>query len=392
MKGLVLGGCGLQGEPIAYGLTKLGYEIKTVDSNGSPDVYLDMGQLKSFGAYLDKFKPDFCVSALPYFLNREIAIKCIDKKISWFDLGGHVATTKFINTYGKDAKCNVMTDLGLAPGLVNILGLTLLYEYPHSHKLSMYCGGIPSPVFRDSSGPLKYGLTWSTKGLVNEYLDPCTILSNSLLYEVPGLSGLEKFSVPGMGELEAFHTSGGIGTFFDKLDYDKLAIKECSYKTLRWPGHRNAIQSISSLCNHDREKVADYIEVICPDFRKYNYKDVVVIVVALDLINKVKKVSHTAKIQKVVKILGDTNKKEEKPSNFGKLISINPKDFKQLKEQVPKYSAMQKATAFSCVSMIEVVNKYCQNIKGTLSYTDFVSVCGSMELFVQTMSNFGIQL
>lgn len=115
---------------------------------------------------------------------------------------------------------------GVAPGAVSILGAHLMSREA-CRSLHIRVGAIPlQPTNR-----LGYSLTWSTEGLVNEYLKPCPAIEHSLpIY----LSPLQ--DVVQVGLFEAFNTSGGAGTLPITM-LDKLA--DLTYKTIRWPGHRN---------------------------------------------------------------------------------------------------------------------------------------------------------
>jgi saccharopine dehydrogenase-like NADP-dependent oxidoreductase len=81
---------------------------------------------------------------------------------------------------------------------------------------------------------LKYNLTWSTDGLINEYCNPCDAIVHGKRREVLPLEGLEHFSIDGV-RYEAFNTSGGLGTLCETLDGRVAAL---DYKTVRYVGHR----------------------------------------------------------------------------------------------------------------------------------------------------------
>ncbi|MBH9710728.1 saccharopine dehydrogenase family protein, partial [Burkholderia contaminans] len=73
--------------------------------------------------------------------------------------------------------------------------------------LRMRVGALP----RYPSNSLRYNLTWSTEGLINEYCNPCEAIVDGQLTSVPALEGYETFALDGV-EYEAFNTSGGLGT------------------------------------------------------------------------------------------------------------------------------------------------------------------------------------
>ena len=82
---------------------------------------------------------------------------------------------------------------------------------------------------------MKYNLTWSTDGLINEYGNLCEAIHDGRLIEVLPLEGLEHFSLDGV-DYEAFNTSGGLGTLCETL---QKKVRTLDYKTVRYTGHRD---------------------------------------------------------------------------------------------------------------------------------------------------------
>jgi saccharopine dehydrogenase-like NADP-dependent oxidoreductase len=116
------------------------------------------------------------------------------------------------------------------------------------------------PLF--PSNALKYNLTWSTPGLINEYCNPCEVIYDGELREVLPLEGYEQFSLDGV-TYEAFNTSGGLGTLCETL---KDRVDNLNYKTIRYPGH---CELIKFLCNDlrlgkRRELFRDVLEHAVP--------------------------------------------------------------------------------------------------------------------------------
>ena len=89
------------------------------------------------------------------------------------------------------------------------------------------------PEFPTNS--LKYNLTWSTDGLINEYCNPCDVIHQGQRQEFWPLEGLEHLSIDGV-EYEAFSTSGGLGTLCETFEG---RVRELNYKTIRYIGHRD---------------------------------------------------------------------------------------------------------------------------------------------------------
>ncbi len=83
---------------------------------------------------------------------------------------------------------------------------------------------------------LKYSLTWSTEGLINEYGNPCQAVSDGRLVEVAPLEGLEEIEIDGT-LYEAFNTSGGLGSL---AETHGARSESMNYKTIRYPGSLRA--------------------------------------------------------------------------------------------------------------------------------------------------------
>jgi len=128
--------------------------------------------------------------------------------------------------------------------LVNILAEEL---YKRSDEtvtdMKLMCGGLPV----NPTGYLKYGRTWSTAGLRNEYSGKCEVLRNGVKEHVQALTEVEIVEHDfGLGELEAFPTKGGLASSFESLQGKGLVNAE--YKTMRYPGHVAALRFMIEEC------------------------------------------------------------------------------------------------------------------------------------------------
>ena len=208
MKAAVLG-IGKMGEAICYAMKELGFYVVGLDSyEGAANNFRKHIEGKEGAFYLtdqnnaDKMmetvllvheKPDVVISSLPYHQTEEIAHWCIANEFRYCDLGGRVDVSTSINKEAKEkATKPIFTDLGLAPGWVNILaeeGCRQIHDTVDDVR--MMVGGLPD--YLDSSkNPLRYGITWSVDGLINEYKDDCIVLENGELKTVRGMDGLEE--------------------------------------------------------------------------------------------------------------------------------------------------------------------------------------------------------
>ncbi len=174
---------------------------------------------------------DAVLSALPFFLNRKVALYAANLKVHYLDLTEDVETTRFVTSLAASSSSCFMPQCGLAPGFISIAASHLIKSFDTADTVKMRVGALPIyPTNR-----LKYNLTWSTDGVINEYCNLCEAISNGARLHVVALEGYETFSLDG-DEYEAFNTSGGLGTLSSSLDG---RVRELNYKTIRYLGHRD---------------------------------------------------------------------------------------------------------------------------------------------------------
>lgn len=177
---------------------------------------------------------DAIVSCLPYFCNFSVAEVAKANHCHYFDLTEDVDTTRDIFALSDNADTAFVPQCGIAPGFINIVAGDFIRHCNTVNSVKLYCGALPQKI----DNALGYALTWSTDGLINEYVNLCRIIQNGKLTSVPGLSDCEAL-VLNDETYEAFHTSGGIGTLIDSF---KDHIQAMHYKTIRYPGHCEKMQ------------------------------------------------------------------------------------------------------------------------------------------------------
>ncbi|MEX1224520.1 MAG: saccharopine dehydrogenase NADP-binding domain-containing protein, partial [Pirellulales bacterium] len=143
------------------------------------------------------------VSALSYHHNPAVAEAALEAGVSYFDLTEDIETTRRVRQVADQASAGqiFMPQCGLAPGFVSIIAHHLTRNFDKLDTVHMRVGALPQfPTNR-----LKYNLTWSTDGLINEYCNPCEAIHDGKRIEVLPLEGLESFSLDGV-RYEAFNT------------------------------------------------------------------------------------------------------------------------------------------------------------------------------------------
>lgn len=236
-------GAGLIGHSIAHMLRETGdYEVVAFDRDshtldmlakqGIHTERVDSADSNAIKAALQGF--DALVNALPYYLAVNVAAAAKAAGVHYFDLTEDVRATHAIRSLADGAPRVFMPQCGLAPGFIGIAAHELANCFSHVREVKMRVGALPE----FPTNALKYNLTWSVDGLINEYCQPCEAIRDSHTQWLQPLEGLEHFSLDGI-EYEAFNTSGGLGTLCETLSG---RVETLDYKSVRYPGHRDLMQ------------------------------------------------------------------------------------------------------------------------------------------------------
>ncbi|MCC6403685.1 MAG: saccharopine dehydrogenase NADP-binding domain-containing protein [Fimbriimonadaceae bacterium] len=176
---------------------------------------------------------DAILSCVPYWMHPQIAKVAIEAKADMVDLGGNTEVTMqtlALDEQAKAAEVTLVPDAGLAPGLVNNLGLYMVESMDKCDSVKLYCGVLP----QNPKPPFNYKLTFNMEGLVTEYDYSAVVVRDGQVATVPTLTEVEPLEVRQLGQMEAFVTSGGTSTAPHTL---AGTVTNYEYKTIRFPGH-----------------------------------------------------------------------------------------------------------------------------------------------------------
>ncbi|QDU71334.1 saccharopine dehydrogenase family protein [Mucisphaera calidilacus] len=279
MKHVLLLGAGKIGTAIATYLRATGdYDVLVADVNeqalatvaehaGVETIKLDVtNKAELLGALKGR---DAVLSALSFRFNPAVAEAALEAGASYFDLTEDVETTRRVKEIAKKAKEGqiFMPQCGLAPGFVGIVAYDLAKRLESIDSVQMRVGALPMYP----TNMLKYNLTWSTDGLINEYCNPCEAIHRGQRIEMLALEGLEHFSVDGV-RYEAFNTSGGLGTLCETLDG---RVDTLNYKTVRYLGHRDLADFLINELRMNNKR--DTLKSILEDSVPMTTQDVVIV-------------------------------------------------------------------------------------------------------------------
>lgn len=264
---IALLGAGHIGQTIARLLADTGdYRVTVVDKNPAALAKLAGPGIET--ASVDTERPaalvaalrghDAVINALPYHLATLAATQAREAGCHYFDLTEDVAATREIKRLAEGAKTAFMPQCGLAPGFIGIVAHHLASQFETLAEVKMRVGALPA--FPTNS--LKYNLTWSVDGLINEYCHPCEAIRDGQRIDVLPLEGLEHFSLDGT-EYEAFNTSGGLGTLCETLEG---RVRTLDYKSVRYPGHQSLMRVLLEelQLKHDQATLKDMLRRAVP--------------------------------------------------------------------------------------------------------------------------------
>ncbi|HSM29246.1 MAG TPA: saccharopine dehydrogenase C-terminal domain-containing protein [Woeseiaceae bacterium] len=232
---------------------------------------LDASNKERLTRHVREHKPVALVSSLPYFCNVAVAEVARAEGLHYFDLTEDVAVTDAVRAIAAGATTAFVPQSGLAPGFISIAANELIQHFDELRSVKLRVGALP----QHPNNVLKYSLTWSTDGVINEYGNLCNAIVDGKEVDVLPLEGLESIEIDGK-LYEAFNTSGGLGSLGETYGE---RVKTMNYKTIRYPGHCEQMRLLMNglKLNHDRGTLKRILENAVPQ----TLQDVVIIYAAV---------------------------------------------------------------------------------------------------------------
>ncbi|MFD2236590.1 saccharopine dehydrogenase family protein [Aureimonas populi] len=211
------------------------------------------------GALRDLLSGAYAVlSAAPFHLTTAIAEAAAKTGTHYLDLTEDVASTRRVKELARESRSALIPQCGLAPGFISIMASDLASRFDTLDTVRLRVGALP----QYPSNALNYNLTWSTDGVINEYIEPCEAIVDGRLTQVPAMEEREEFSLDGVA-YEAFNTSGGLGTLCETLEG---RVRTLNYRTIRYPGHAAIMKVLLNDLGlrHRRDVLKDLLEHSLP--------------------------------------------------------------------------------------------------------------------------------
>lgn len=199
--------------------------LKLREFPGIQTIKADLGDLPELVALANGF--DLVVSAVPGHMGYRTLETLIECRKNVVDIAFFPEDMFSLDEKAKALGVTVICDMGVAPGMSNVLlgyGASML---DHLEKGIIYVGGLP--VVR--TWPYEYKAVFSPIDVIEEYTRPARYIDGGRLVVREALSDPELIDFPGIGTLEAFN-SDGLRTLATTLKGDYMI-----EKTLRYKGH-----------------------------------------------------------------------------------------------------------------------------------------------------------
>jgi len=241
---IIVLGAGLIGKHIVEKLAvDKAYSVAIVDINQSQLDAIENPGIQKFKANLQNKVElisivksfDYIVNAVPGFMGYSCLSNCIEAGKDIVDIAFYPEDVFDLSELALKNNVRVICDMGVAPGMSNLLVGYAANKLDKVHKADIYVGGLP----KVRTLPWEYKAVFSPADVIEEYTRPARIVRNGKIVTVPPLTEIELLEFDSVGTLEAFN-SDGLRSLLYTVKADNM-----SEKTLRYPGYADKIQLLS---------------------------------------------------------------------------------------------------------------------------------------------------
>ncbi len=247
-------GTGDVGQAIAHDLAS-SHSLTAIDINSTAlqDLKKTTPSISTIKADLNKQKKEFptllkdcdlVINAVPGSIGFPLLQSVIKANKDVIDISFFAENPFSLQSMALERGVSAIIDAGIAPGLNNLI-LGHHYRKNDLHSFRTYVGGLPV----HPKGPFQYKAPFSPTDVIEEYLRKVRLIKDGNITTYPALSEPEQIELPNIGTLEAFNTDG-LRTLIDTFPLSYM-----QEKTLRYPGHRQLIQSLKKSGFFDQKSI-----------------------------------------------------------------------------------------------------------------------------------------
>jgi lysine 6-dehydrogenase len=254
-KQILVLGAGLVGRPMALDLAQgQEFEVTIADINqdalerikAEAPVHIVCSDVSDPGEVKKLAGPfDIVLDAVPGFLGYQTFKSLIECGKNVVDIAFFPEDPFDLDGLAKDRGVTAIMDMGVAPGMSNVLTAFAHHQLDTTSSAVTYVGGLP----RVRTKPYEYKAGFSPIDVIEEYTRPARFVRDGKLITLPALSEPEMMEFPGIGTLEAFN-SDGLRSLYKTIEAPNLI-----EKTLRYPGHIQLMQVLRDSGFFNKEPV-----------------------------------------------------------------------------------------------------------------------------------------
>jgi len=236
MRILVLGS-GLVGGPIAADLAANGTNSVTIADIDTAvlEKVASKCRVTTLRADLSDFKLvkrlaagyGLVINAVPGYLGHQTLKSIITAGTDVIDITFAAEDFRELDVLAREKGVTATCDMGVAPGMSNLLAAHCVKMLDRADKIRIYVGGLP----RERSWPYEYKAVFSPIDVIEEYTRPARFRKGGKEVIMPAMTDVELMEFEGFGQVESFN-SDGLRSLLDSLD-----VPDMIEKTLRYPGH-----------------------------------------------------------------------------------------------------------------------------------------------------------
>ena len=254
MKKILVLGAGLVGKPIALDLARdKDKKISVADISKKRlekiqpaeilKIQADLSDKKELAALVSDYQ--LIVNAVPGFMGFETLKTCIEAGKDAVDIAFYPEDAFLLSKLAKQKGVKVIVDMGVAPGMSNLLAGYAASKMEKVESIDIFVGGLPKKRVL----PWEYKAVFSPSDVIEEYTRTARLVENGKVVEKPALTEIELLQFDVVGSLEAFNSDGLRSLLFT------LKAENMREKTLRYPGYANKIKLLAENGFFKKEKI-----------------------------------------------------------------------------------------------------------------------------------------
>jgi len=262
-KNILVLGSGLVGGPIALDLVKddmLNVSVADISKTALDrltekrihKIQADLGSEKELMALVSDF--DLVVNAVPGFMGYETLKRCIRAGKDAVDIAFYPEDVFGLSDLAKKNNVRIIADMGVAPGMSNLLVGYAASRLDVVKNVEIYVGGLP----KVRKLPWEYKAVFSPVDVIEEYTRPARLMEHGIIVTKPPLTGIEHLDIENLGTLEAFNSDGLRSLLFT------IKAENMKEKTLRYPGYARKISLLAENGFFGSEKTEINGQLISP--------------------------------------------------------------------------------------------------------------------------------